>query len=238
MGRVVLSAIALIITNLIVGSISLSLGLIVAVILIAMLLVALALFAALGLTTTMEKMGWLSPGWTDMKISAVKTWVKVKWHNLPSWYVKQKKRMIELLIETLHGKEESTETINIWKSAVIGLIILLAVVLVKQNLRLTVAWSMVVVAVGSVLVAIPAMYMAGRGKPAKRANLVGEPSAEQLLSPTEHEADPHELQEAFRTLIQLQRSGRLRLLLESPPAALHGWHKERSDAAPPAARSL
>lgn len=216
MARVVLSAIAVIITNLIVGSISLSLGLIVAVILFAMILVALALFAALGLTTTMEKIGWLSPGWTDMKISSLKNWVKEKWRNLPSWYVKQKRRMIELLIETLQGKEESTNTVNIWKSAVIGLIILLAVVLVKQNFTLSVGWSIVVVALGSVFVAIPAMYIAGRGKPSEKTRAVAEPSVEKLPSLEEIDADPQELKEALRTLIRLQRSGRLKLLLESP----------------------
>lgn len=216
MARVVLSAIALIITNLIVGSISLSLGLIVAVILIAMILVALALFAALGLTTTMEKIGWLSPGWTDMKIAGLKNWVKEKWRNLPSWYIKQKRRMIELLIETLQGKEESTNTVNIWKSAVVGLIILLAVVLVKQSFSLSIGWSMVVVALGSAVVAIPVMYIAGRGKPSEKTRAVAEPSVEKLPALVEIDADPQELKEALRTLVQLQRSGRLKLLLESP----------------------
>ncbi len=226
MARLFLSAIAIIVTNLIVGSISLSLGLILGVVLIFMVGVVLVLFAALGMSTTFEKVGWLRAGWTDDKILRLKRWAGEKWRNLPGWYIEQKRRMIELLIESLKGKEEEADSIKIWKSVVIGLVILLAIVLVKQNFQLSIGWSIVVVAIASVLVAVPALYITGKGvastppsSPPKRADIV--PSPESL------DIDPDELREALRELIGLKRSGKLKLLGEASPL-----EPLRGDAAP------
>ncbi|MEW6140103.1 MAG: hypothetical protein AB1733_17910 [Thermodesulfobacteriota bacterium] len=216
MARLFLSAIAIIVTNLIVGSISLSLGLILGVVLIFMVGTVLVLFAALGMSTTLERVGWLKAGWTDDKILRLKSWAGEKWRNLPGWYVEQKRRMIELLIESLKGKEEAADSVKIWKSVVIGLVVLLAIVLVKQNFQLSIGWSIVVVAIGSVVVAVPALYITGKGiastpssSPPKRVDIV--PSPESL------DMDPDELREALRELIVLKKSGKLTLLGEASP---------------------
>lgn len=222
MARLFLSAIAIIVTNLIVGSISLSLGLILGVVLIFMVGAVLVLFAALGMSTTFEKVGWLRAGWTDDKILRLKRWAVEKWRNLPGWYIQQKRRIIELLIEALKGKEEDVDSIKIWKSVVIGLVILLAIVLVKQNFQLSIGWSIVVVAIGSVLVAVPALYITGKGiasvpssSPPKLADIV--PSPESLG------VDPDELREALRELVFLKRSGKLKIFGDAlPPEPLSG----------------
>ena len=216
MARIFLSAIALVIANLIVGSISVSLGLILAVVLIVMVAVTLGLFAALGLSTTLEKVGWLTPGWTDTKILGLRRWAKEKWHNLPTWYLEQKRRMIELLIETLKGKEEAADGIRIWKSVVAGLIFLLAIVLVRQNLNLSVGWSIAVVAVGSVFVAIPVLYFKGTGRPADDLRGPSGAFPANLFLTDEVTADPEEVKVALAELIRLRRTGRLKHLLDSP----------------------
>lgn len=216
MGRVFLSAIVLIITNLIIGSISLSLGLIAVVLLVGALVIAILLFAVLGVCITMEKAGWLSPGWTDRKMTSLKDWTKRKWHDLPGWYKRSKKRIIEMLVETLQSEEQATEGIKIWKSAVIGLIILLAIILVKQALQLSIGWSIVIVAIGSVFVTVPVMYVMSGKQKSETPAVQSRPQSASLASTSDLRATDEELTEALKVLVELQRTGRLQRLLESP----------------------
>ena len=215
MERIILSAVVLIITNLILGSISLSLGLVVAIILVGVALIAVVFFALLGFCLMLEKVGWLSSGWTDSRIDRLRNWATRKWHAMPAWYASEKKRIIEMLIERLRGSEKKVAApVKMWKWAAVGLIVLLAIVLVKYRLNLTVGWSLTVVALGSLIISVPVMYFAGpRGESNNRstdAAHVGDP----LRAVTGMDATPEEIRAALATLVELHRSGTLTALLE------------------------
>jgi hypothetical protein len=220
MGRVFLAAIVYLITNLIVGSISVSLGLIVMVILVGVLAVAIVLLSVLGFCIVLEKMGWVSPGWTDAKIDRLKAWAKQKWRNMPEWYREEKKRIIRMLIETLKGKGEETEdSLKIWKSVVTGLIVILAIVIVKHYFQVSVGWALAIVAIGSLLITFPVLYiMSRRQEPSTSqeepsVNLPAQPSPKKIAAAT---VTSDEMDEALQGLLELQRTGKLKQLLESP----------------------
>lgn len=234
MGRVFLSAIVLIITHLIVGSISLSLGLLVAIVLAGAFAVTIILFAVLGACHTFEKLGWVSPGWTDSKIVSLKNWAKLKWTNLPGWYKTEKKRIIEMLIETLKGRERAAEEVQIWKSAAVGLAVLFAVLLVKHSLRLSIGWSIGVVAVGSVLVAFPVLYVMARRSDRQALQIGDNVKVSPRTHPQYQEDSDKETKEALKYLVELHRSGKLKSLLEEPRSVASGAGNEEANPAHPA----
>jgi len=216
MARILLSAVVLIISNLIVGSISLSLGLIVAVLAAAVGVLMIALLAVLGFCVVLERMGWLSAGWTDTRIDRLKGWGNKKWQNMPGWYRAEKKKIIEMTIEILKGKErEADEPVRMWQWVVVGLTMLVALLLVRQTLHISVGWSIVVVAVGSAVLAIPVAYLSNRRSrvqaPGSNARTRTPPSMQAENSPTGSE----EINEALKVLVELHRSGSLNRLLDA-----------------------
>jgi hypothetical protein len=215
MERIILSAVVLIITNLILGSISLSLGLVVAIILVGVALIALVFFALLGICLMLEKVGWLSSGWTDSRIDRLRTWATRKWHAMPAWYASEKKRIIEMLIERLRGREKSVAgPVKMWKWAAVGLIVLLAIVLVKYRLNLTVGWSLTVVALGSLVISVPVMYFAGPKGESNGGSTDVAHDGDPLRAVTGMDATPEEIRAALAALVELHRSGKLTALLE------------------------
>jgi hypothetical protein len=231
MHRVMLSAIVLIITNLIVGSISLSLGLVVAIVLAGVGLVAVVLLALLGLCVILERVGWLAPGWTDKKIDNLKQWAVRKWRDMPQWYRSEKQRIIEMVIQILRGKgKEAENPATTWRSVTIGLVLLLAIVLVKHTMHLTIGWSLVVVAIASLAISVPILYFrspvdAGKNSKVETSGTVStDPMALHI------EATPEEIQAALKALVELGRAGRLEAILD--------WGSERAPIPdPPAAKS-
>ena len=220
MERVILSAIVLIITNLILGSISLSLGLVVGVILAGVALVAVVFFALLGFCLMLERVGWLSQGWTDVKIDRLRNWAREKWHGMPTWYRSEKKRIIEMLIEMLRGRERAIgEPVKMWKWAAVGLIVLLAIVLVKYRLQLTTGWSLAVVAIGSLIVSAPIMYFTGLKTKLPANTDDGNEALTDFPAFKAIEATPEEVSAALATLVELHRSGRLKALMAQSPEA-------------------
>lgn len=216
MGRVFLSAIVLIITNLIVGSISLSLGLILAAVLIGVLGIAIVLLAVLGSCIVLEKIGWVSTGWTDTKIEGVKHWAREKWRNMPEWYRNEKKRIISMLIERLKGKgEQAEDSVKIWKSVVSGLIILLAIVVVKHYFQTSIGWALVIVAVASLLITFPVLYIMSRRQSTKAAADPAPQPEVSLPTPSNTTAENDEMTEALQILMELHRSGKLQRLLDT-----------------------
>ncbi len=126
--RVIVSAIVLVITNLIVGSISLSLGLLVAVTVSAVAVIGLILLAVLGFSVLLEKLGLVGPGWTDSRLERLKSWAMAKWRELPGWYESEKHRIIEMMVQRLKGKEAEAQNPGAaWKSIAMGLGFLLGV---------------------------------------------------------------------------------------------------------------
>lgn len=214
--RFVLSAVVLIITNLIVGSISLSLSVIALVMLAGVLVLALVVFSLLGLCVVMEKMNWLSPGWTDTKIERLKAWAGRTWRETPSWYRDQKRRIIQMLIETLKEKEVPGQhgVVKMLKSAVVGLLVLLAIVLLRYSFNLSIGWSIAVVAVGCVIVAIPVLYVKSRYPASGRTEDETAPFPEIVPSAVEVGAESDELIAALKELVALHRAGRLTELLD------------------------
>ncbi|MBI5568426.1 MAG: hypothetical protein HY914_00620 [Desulfomonile tiedjei] len=215
MERIILSAVVLIITNLILGSISLSLGLVVAIILAGVALIALVFFALLGFCLMLEKLGWLSSGWTESKIDRLRNWASRKWHEMPAWYASEKKRIIEMLIDRLRRRKRDVDApVKMWKWAAVGLIVLLAVVLVKYRLNLTVGWSLAVVALGSLVISVPVMYFTGPKEESNgRAGGIAH-QGDPLTAVTGMDATPEEIRAALATLVELHRSGRLSAMLE------------------------
>jgi len=213
--RFVLSAVVLIVTNLIVGSISLSLSLIAAVMLIGVLVVALVLLALLGMCVVMEKLNWLSVGWTDTKIERLKAWAGRTWREMPSWYRDQKRRTIDMLIKMLQDKEapEQRRPVKMLTSAVVALMILLAIVLAKYSLNLSVGWSIALVTVGCVIAAIPIVYVKGRYAESETTDTASELLTVAMPSAAGVGAESDELTAALQDLIALHRTGRLRELL-------------------------
>ncbi|MCA1960696.1 MAG: hypothetical protein LDL33_07860 [Desulfomonile sp.] len=212
--RFVLSAVVLIVTNLIVGSISLSLSVIAAVMLIGALVFALILLALLGMCVVMEKLNWLSAGWTDAKIERLKAWAGRTWRGMPLWYHEQKRRTIDMLIKMLKEKEapEPHGAVRMLKSAVAALTILLAIVLVKYSLNISVGWSIALVTVGCVIAAIPVVYVKNRYAANEPEETTGKPLPIELLSVEALGVKSDELITALQELLELHRSGRLREL--------------------------
>jgi len=216
-----LSAIVLIITNLIVGSISLSLGLVVALVLAGVGIVAVVLLALLGLCVILERVGWLSSGWTDKKIDNLKQWAARKWRDMPGWYGAEKQRIIEMVIQILRGKgKEAENPASTWKSVTIGLVLLLAIVLVKQTMHLTIGWSLVVVAVGSLAISVPVLYFRSPGDAGKNAKPETPGTVSTDLNALQIEATPEEIERALKALVELGRAGRLEAVLESKSDAV------------------
>lgn len=215
--RFVLSAVVLIVTNLIVGSISLSLSLIAAVMLVGVLVVALVLLTLLGLCVALEKMNWLSAGWTDTRIERLKGWARRTWRGMPSWYREQKRRTIEMLVATLKDKEAPREqgAVKVLKSSVVALVILLAIVLVKYSFHLSVGWSIAIVGVGCVIAAIPIVYVQSRASSREPVE-TDRDSLPVGLPASAVDAGTDELTAALKELVALHRAGRLTELLQAP----------------------
>jgi hypothetical protein len=220
--RMILSAIVLIITNLIVGSISLSLGLIVTVVLMAVLAVALALLTLLGFAVAMERMNWVRQGWTDAKIDRVKAWATRSRDAMPDWYRIQKRRILDLLIEALKERETrppESARLTALKSIVAGLLVLLSVTLLTHSVGMTVGWSLGLTAFGALVLSVPLMHIRSR-----MSQKGPEAQTEMREAPAQREGSPRrgeseEDAEVWRAILALHRSGRLEQLLEEAPTA-------------------
>ncbi len=213
--RVLVSAIVLVITNLIVGSISLSLGLLVAIMISAVAVIGLILLALLGFCVLLEKLGLVAPGWTDSRIDRLKTWALAKWRELPAWYKSEKHRIIEMMVQLLKGKEdEAKNPAAAWKSITLGLGFLLGVLVVRQTLHLSMAWSIGFVALGSILISVIVLSVSSRANPKEEAD----PQRVQVdSSPMETDLGipSPELVELWAQFVILHRQGRLKDLLDA-----------------------
>ena len=170
--RVIISTIVLVITNLIVGSISLSLGLLVAATVAAVAVISLILLALLGLCVLFEKLGLVAPGSTDSRLERLRNWVTTKWRGLPGWYKSEKQRIIEMMVQRLRGKEtEADKPEAAWKSIALGAGFLLGVLIVRQTLHLSLAWSIGILASGCLLVSVLVLYVRSRFNPPEPVGL-------------------------------------------------------------------
>ncbi|MFH0824208.1 MAG: hypothetical protein V2B18_15760, partial [Pseudomonadota bacterium] len=124
-----------------------------------------------------------------------------------------KKHIIDLMIESLKGREEKKkDPIKIWKAVAVGLIVLLLVVLVRQTLNLNTKSAVGAVAVGCLLLVVPAAFMLARSKKKPEeadaeAPLAGPAPLQALVTDAQSE---DETREALKVLLELHRSGRLR----------------------------
>ena len=213
--RVIVSAIVLVITNLIVGSISLSLGLLVAVTVSAVAVIGLILLALLGFCVLLEKLGLVAPGWTDSRLERLKSWATAKWRELPGWYESEKHRIIEMMVQRLKGKEAEAQNPGAaWKSIAMGLGFLLGVLLVRQTLHLSMAWSIALVALASVLFSVVVLAVGYRVTQREDSD---QKSVQIVSSPVEaYPAVPSpELMELWARFVILHRQGRLKDILEA-----------------------
>jgi hypothetical protein len=122
-----------------------------------------------------------------------------------------------MLIETLKGREQAADEVKIWRSAAVGIAVLFVILLVKHTLHLTIGWSIAIVAVGSVFVAFPVMYVMSRRSDQRSSFLGGKAEEEAVrLLPNQGKVNG-ELREALQYLVELHRRGMLRRLVEAPP---------------------
>jgi protein-S-isoprenylcysteine O-methyltransferase Ste14 len=223
LSRFILSAIVLIITNLIVGSISLSLGLMVTVGLAAVAVVSVALLTLLGFAVAMERMNWVRRGWTDAKIDRVKAWLNTTREAMPDWYARQRTRILDLLIEALKQRETrppDSARLATMKFIVVGLLALLSVTLLRHSAGLSVGWALALTAFGALIVSVPIMRFRSNRLHTEtdRPRRTGE--SPEVRGPREAlvgQGDLNENAEAWQTILALHRSGKLRRLLEEPP---------------------
>jgi hypothetical protein len=241
--RVILSVTALIITNLIVGSITLSLGVIVAIVLGGVAAVAVVLLAVVGFCTVLERAGWLRTGWSDEQIQRVRAWAMGTWQDMPAWFRREKRKILGLLIDMLKGRQEQPDTgTQGWKSIGIGLIIILAVVLAKHSLRISAGAAVLVVTVGALVIVLPALYFLNRKSredlaetPPEKKPEVQRPAQVELpamarSSTALKDAAVIEMAEMLDYLLRAYRTGQLRSLVEPEPG--------RSNAERPGARRM
>ncbi|MEW6348878.1 MAG: hypothetical protein AB1646_07420 [Thermodesulfobacteriota bacterium] len=215
LNRVIISAIVLVITNLIVGSISLSLGLLVAVTISVIAVICLISLALLGFCVLLEKLGLVAPGWTDSRIERLKTWALARWRELPAWYKSEKHRIIDMMVQLLKGKEDEAQNPGAaWKSIALGLGFLFGVLVVRQTLHLSIGWSVGFVALASILISVSVLYVSARVSPKQKTN---EEPAHADLRPVEPDpAVPSpEVLALWTQFLILHRQGRLKDLLDA-----------------------
>lgn len=152
----IVSLIGLIIAKLAMGGISLSLTLIAIVLLAGMAVLAVFALAVCGACFILERIGWLARGWTDRKLDQIKHWARSCPHKIGSWKKDIKRQIIEYLRDEDEREEDPLATrIKVLQAIVVGLSILVAVLLVKYyvNLSLWLAVAVVAAAVGTIFLA-------------------------------------------------------------------------------------
>lgn len=164
--RPILSALGIIVANIILGTISVSLTVVALFLLGGIAIIVLISLAFIGLFFILEKIGLLKHGWTETKVHALWEWAKSSPEAIRLWKEDIKRQIIEYLKRRKPGEDDEVsrlkEEIERLRAIVIALLILVAILLVQRATELSFWWATAIVATAGALITVISISLKAR----------------------------------------------------------------------------